>query len=156
MWWHRGGDRAIPVLSIAGRRCQVCWGPVLRKRNRESSTVSNPTFECTPMSLKTLPRTLEFLSSSALSSFNRFAFWTSQFSSLFLLSFVFWPLPSSILCLPASPTLAPLLRLLTCVCLYRSVDLGPKSFMRAHWCPQHRPSCGWCPSCDHSISFRNP
>lgn len=26
MWWHREGDRAIPILSIAGRRCQVCWG----------------------------------------------------------------------------------------------------------------------------------
>lgn len=141
-----------------------CWeelprcaeGPVLRKRNRESSTVSNPTFECTQISVKTLPSTLEFPLRLFLGLIS-LPFGHSQFSSIFLPSLLF----SSILFfLPscASPRQFPC-SLLAYLCMSVSTDLLPISFMRDHQCPQHCPSFGgdahpvYRP-CEHSTSFQ--
>lgn len=123
-----------------------CWeelprcaeGPVLRKRNRESSTVSNPTFQCTQISVKTLPSMLEFPLRPFLDLIS-LPFGHSQFSSIILLSL---PCPlSPSFCHPVSPRQFPS-SLLAYLCLSVSFDLLPISLMRDHECPQHCLSFG--------------
>lgn len=105
--------------------------------------MSNPTFECTQISVKTLPSTLKLPLRPFLDLIS-LPFGHSQFSSIFLLSFLLYPLLSAILYL-SSPVPPFLACLLVYVCVFwpsahifsERPSVSPALPIIWGWCPPY-------------------